>query len=310
MKVLITGGSGLIGCAVIAEFLRKGIDDITVLTRDKKSAALKIKKSFNGDNFSCAPLSFITSLAEVELSNDMVVINLAGEPIADKRWSEQQKQAICQSRWQITEQLASKIAHAEYKPVAFISGSAIGMYGRQTLADIDESFQQFYQEFSHEICQKWEQLAFSVSDHTRVVTLRTGIVLAKEGGALAKMWLPFKLGVGGKIASGEQGMSWIHIDDMVGAIMHIIDCQPLSGAINLTAPSPVSNVHFSQALAKQLKRPCLFTTPEIVLRLIFGEMADLLVYGQFVLPKKLLTTGYQFKHATLEEALASIFYKA
>lgn len=305
MKLLITGGTGLIGRALIAHFLQNGERDITVLTRDKNAAAKHMADKVSGIDLSC--LTFVEHLDDFQLCSNTVVINLAGEPIADKRWTTTQKQRICQSRWQITEMLADHISQSEQKPAVFISGSAIGIYGRQGQTPIDESFRQYYPEFSHQICQKWEQIALALAQQTRVVTLRTGIVLAKEGGALAKMILPFKLGLGGKVASGEQGMSWIHIDDMVAAICHIIITPSLTGAVNLTAPQPVSNLAFSQAFAKQLARPCLLTTPEFFLRIAFGELADLLIYGQFVMPKKLDQSGYTFTYRDIDKAFASLY---
>ncbi|MFQ3288767.1 MAG: hypothetical protein ACI93V_000987, partial [Alteromonadaceae bacterium] len=165
----------------------------------------------------------------------------------------------------------------------------------------------FNQEFTHDICKKWEAIALEASsEKTRVAILRTGIVLATNSGALAKMLPPFKLGLGGPISQGEQIMSWIHYQDMVAAILHIEKSKELNGPINLTAPFAVSNHHFSQALSSQLKRPCFFTTPTLLLKLLFGEMADLLLYGQNVVPTKLLDSGYSFKYPTIEAALTDL----
>jgi hypothetical protein len=166
-----------------------------------------------------------------------------------------------------------------------------------------------HKEFTHDVCKQWEKIASQAqSDKTRVVLLRTGIVLARvtDGGALAKMYLPFKLGLGGKVSTGEQMMSWIHIEDMVNAILFIIENDNLNGAINMTAPTPVSNAVFSKALAKQLHRPCIFTTPAWVFKLLLGEMSDLLIYGQNVVPAKLLSVGFAFKHKTVNDALANL----
>jgi len=296
MNYLITGGTGLIGKALIAALSQNNID-ITVLTRNPKQA-----KTLLGDH-----LHFIDTLTGKDIENKDVVINLAGEPIADKRWTNSQKNKICQSRWQITQQLVELIKQAEVPPSLFISGSAIGIYGRQDNKEVNESYKDFNKEFTHDICQKWEAIALSASsEKTRVAILRTGIVLAKNSGALAKMLPPFKLGLGGPISHGKQVMSWIHYQDMIAAILHIEKHKELNGPINLTAPFPVSNDIFSRTLASQLKRPCFFTTPECLLKILFGEMADLLIYGQNVVPTKLLDSGYNFKYPTIQDALSEL----
>jgi uncharacterized protein (TIGR01777 family) len=188
-----------------------------------------------------------------------------------------------------------------------ISGSAIGIYGRQNDKPIDEDFSDFHQEFTHVVCAKWEENALAaISAKTRVAILRTGIVLDRKSGALAKMILPFKLGVGGKISHGGQFMSWIHLEDMVSAIIYIIGNNNLSGPINMTSPNAATNETFSKALAKSLHRPCILMTPAPLLKLIFGEMAELLLFGQNVVPQKLLNNGFTFKHNDIESALTDL----
>jgi hypothetical protein len=296
MNYLITGGTGLIGKALLATLSQDNVA-ITVLTRNPKQA-----KTLLGDH-----LHFIERLTSKDIENKDVVINLAGEPIADKRWTNAQKNKICQSRWHITQQLVELIKQADVPPSLFISGSAIGMYGRQGNKEINESYKDFNQEFTHDICQKWEAIALSASsEKTRVAILRTGIVLAANSGALAKMLPPFKLGLGGPISHGEQVMSWIHYQDMIAAILHIKEHKDLSGPINLTAPFAVSNHKFSQTLSSQLKRPGFFTTPAWLLKILFGEMADLLLYGQNVVPTKLINSGYHFKYPTIKDALSDL----
>jgi uncharacterized protein (TIGR01777 family) len=246
----------------------------------------------------------IDSLSKEAIENCDVVINLAGEAIADKRWTRSQKVKICQSRWQLTHQLTDLINQADAPPSLFISGSAIGIYGSQNEQPIDEKFTDFHEEFTHTVCHQWEQEALSASSNkTRVALLRTGIVLAKNGGAIGKMLLPFKLGLGGMIGNGKQVMSWIHIDDMVEAILHIKDNIDIEGPVNLTAPNAVSNHVFSGALAKQLNRPCLLTTPKWVLKILLGEMSELLINGQNIVPAKLVSSKFTFKHPTIEQAL-------
>lgn len=296
MNILITGGSGLIGQHLIGSLIQTK-NHITVLTRDTVKSAQKLPIGVN----------LIESLSQKNIDNHEVVINLAGEPIAEKRWSKTQKQKICHSRWQITTQLAELIKNANTPPKVFISGSAIGIYGRQGNEKIDESYTNYHQEFTHDVCKKWEQVALeAASAKTRVALLRTGIVLDTHGGALAKMLLPFKLGIGGKIASGQQFMSWIHIEDMVAAILHIMNTQTLAGAINITSEHAVSNQEFAKTLARTLHRPSVFTTPSFILKALFGEMADLLLFGQNVIPQKLVNTGFTFKYPTLDAALNNL----
>ena len=294
MKILITGGTGLIGRALIKK-LNAELDDyyLTVLTRDKLNAK---------DNLPY-PLNLETELDEIDVSEYSAIINLAGEPIVDKRWSSTQKQTICDSRWRITEQLVNKInteCSAE-RPIRFISGSAVGYYGRQDTQVITEEFKKPFPEFSHVLCQRWEDIA-SQATRANVCLLRTGIVLSTEGGALKKMLLPFNLGLGGKVASGEQYMPWIHIDDMINAIVYLLKHPVLNGPYNLTAPEPVPNQEFCNTLARVLHRPCLFPMPEFVLNILFGEMSDLLVYGQNVKPQKLLDAGFKFQYPDLQGA--------
>lgn len=295
MNILITGGTGLIGSALIDEFVDE--HNISVLTRQYSSIPPNNK------------VSYIHDLNDIDFSNLDVVINLAGEPIVNKRWSDRQKDILCNSRWDITQALVDHIdAVRDKKKIRFISGSAVGFYGRQYNMPISEDHEHTYPEFSHMLCQRWEQIAQS-SKATNPVILRTGIVLSHKGGALSKMLLPFKLGLGGPVASGEQIMPWIHIDDMVGAIKFIMEHDTLQGPLNLTAPSPVSNKKFSKTLARCLRRPCLFPMPEFVLRLAMGEMADLLVYGQNAVPSALQAAGYQFKYTSIEPAMTDIVSK-
>jgi uncharacterized protein (TIGR01777 family) len=296
MNYLITGGTGLIGQALIKSLSEKD-NEITVLTRNIKAANLVLKDD----------VRFIDELLLTDIENIDIVINLAGEPIADKRWSVQQKNKICDSRWDLTEKIAHLISIADNPPSLFISGSAIGIYGRQDNTPINEGYSRYHKEFTYDVCSKWEQIALDASSNeTRVVILRTGIVLDKKSGALAKMLLPFKLGIGGKIGNGEQFMSWIHLQDMVSAILHIIDIKTLNGPINITSPNAVTNKKFSKTLSTVLSRPCLFVTPSPLLKLIFGEMADLLLFGQNVTPEKLINSGFRFKHAELEHALKDL----
>jgi len=297
MNILITGGSGLIGQALIQHL---NTERIIVLTRSTDKTAKLLP-----DN-----IELVTTLDDVNFNDLDVVVNLAGEAIVDKRWTSKQKDIICQSRWQITQSLVDKVQQAIKPPHSFISGSAIGFYGRQGALSIDESYQDIHEEFSHHVCQKWEAIAQQAqSEATRVCLIRTGIVLANNGGALQKMLPPFALGLGGPIASGEQFMSWIHIDDMVAVLLAAIYQTDISGPINATAPMPVSNQEFSKTLSKVLNRPCIFRVPAFVLKILMGESADLVLYGQNVLPAKLLNHQFKFQYPTLQSALKQLLIK-
>ena len=315
MKILITGGTGLIGRAFIEHKLglnRADVEtsadacDIIVFSRNKQKAEATLPNQ----------VKVIDSLADIHFSTLDVIINLAGEPIVNKRWTDKQKHILCQSRWQLTEQLVNKInkecnnsdhsaESISTSPIRFISGSAVGVYGRQPTGLVTETHNSPFPEFAHKLCQQWEDIALQAKP-ANVALLRTGIVLSSKGGALEKMRLPFKLGLGGKVASGEQFMPWIHIDDMVRGIDYLIAHPVLNGPFNLTAPHPVTNKQFSQTYAQVLRRPCVFPMPEFVLRLAMGEMADLLIYGQNAIPESLVKAGFRFDYEHLDKALQNV----
>ena len=291
MKILITGGSGLIGSNLIP-ILRPC--DVAVYTRNVAMAEQILGHRVH----------FLSSLSHLDnLDEYDVVINLAGEPIVAKKWTLEQKRKIEQSRWLITEEIVRLINAGDNPPELLISGSAIGFYGRQQDQIIDEDFSSPHDEFSHQLCERWEFLAKQAqSDKTRVCILRTGVVITKRGGALQKMLLPFKLGLGGPIGDGNQFMSWIHLEDMLRGIAHLIANKSCEGVYNFTAPNPVTNEVFSQELASALSRPCLFRVPEFVLRVMMGEMADLVIHGQKVVPKRLQESGYKFIYPEISQA--------
>jgi uncharacterized protein (TIGR01777 family) len=292
MKILVTGGTGLIGRHFISAFNHKY--QFTVLTRNTQKAQLYLPKN----------IEFIEQLPEQNYFD--VIINLAGEPIVDKRWSRAQKENICQSRWKITEKIVDMIARATDKPSCLISGSAIGYYGETGAVSRHEDAKVTHSDFAHSLCQKWEELALKANEHCRVVLLRTGVVLANDGGALEKMRLPFSLGLGGKLGNGQQYMSWIHIDDMIHAIHFSVQIECIEGAINCTSPKAITNEVFTKALGKEVNRPTWFSVPAFMLNIVMGQGAELLLTSQNIYPQKLLSHGFHFNHGDIEHALADL----
>lgn len=294
MNILITGGTGFIGSALCSRLLEEN-NKIVVLSRHPE----KIK----------SPIKAIADLNDLK-DRDIfdVVVNLAGEPIANKRWSDKQKQQIFSSRIDITEKLISYFEKLENKPKLLISGSAIGYYGIDKTDNIIEEKEKGDNSFSSELCQKWEAVALKAEKlGVRTCLLRTGIVLGKNGGALSKMLLPFKMCLGGRIGHGKQWMSWIHIDDLVGIILYCINHDNLKGAVNGTSPNPVTNQVFTKTLGMTVKRPTIFPMPVIIVKLLMGKMGEeLLLAGKKIVPKKALDAGYTFKYKTLEEALINV----
>ncbi len=292
LRFLITGGTGFIGTKLTEELSKMG-HALTILTRKTNLGATKNIHYINqiGKNFDYD-----------------VVINLCGEPISC-RWSPSKKQKIYGSRIDVTKDLAERILRSKTPPKLFISGSAIGYYGTSEVEIFDENSQPTNQNlFSQKLCFEWEREAQKADKKTRIILLRTGVVLGAKGGIIKKMLLPFKWFLGGKIGSGKQSISWIHIDDAVATILHLVNHQDASGAFNLTSPQPASNLQFSQNLAKAIGRPCLFTIPALSMKIIYGEMAEeLLLNGQKVYPKALLNSGYRFKFTELKSAIEDCF---
>lgn len=300
MNIFITGGTGLIGSQLIADLLIEG-HTVTALSRNIEKARNLLGSRVNY----CDSLNKLTSLDGYD-----AIINLAGEPIAGKRWTEAQKQHLCQSRWLITQKLAQLIKAGENPPQVFISGSAIGYYGNKKDIIVTEDTEP-HDEFTHKLCKSWEAFAMEAkSDKTRVCLLRTGIVLSSKGGMLSKILPVFKWGLGGIIGNGKQYISWIHIKDATGIIKHLLSAERGTGAVNMTAPTPVTNKEFSKALANVLKRPCIFKVPAIIISLFMGEASTLLLDGQRAVPQKLKLSGYLFKYKNITDALEDIFQKS
>jgi uncharacterized protein (TIGR01777 family) len=296
-RLLITGGSGFIGSRLVPVLLGEGYD-VTVLTRDPD-------KTVQHFNYSVTTLGQPDMLDDVEAFD--IVINLAGQGITDKRWSQAIKKQIWDSRINTTKNLISYLQSASKKPELLISGSAIGYYGIQGDESLDEQAHGDAS-FSSKLCVAWEgEAQHAVTLGIRTCFLRTGIVLGKNGGALSKMLPAFKMYLGGPMGSGKQWMSWVHMDDLVGIILHAINDMDINGSINATAPNPVTNKVFSSTLGRVLKKPAFLPMPAFVLKLMLGEMAEeLLLSGQRVIPKKMLDAGYVFQYAELENALRDV----
>jgi uncharacterized protein (TIGR01777 family) len=291
---LVTGGTGFIGKRLVQRLTERG-DEVTVVTRDSQKAKLAFPKKVT-----CISLEQVANLVNPVTG----VINLAGAPIADKRWSDHRKSVLRDSRIQLTKSLISHLNTAGQKPDVFVSGSAIGFYGpRKDLTPLDES-SEVVSGFQHQLCADWEAEALKAKTllGSRVCRIRTGVVLG-DGGALAKMKLPFQLGLGGPMGSGNQAFSWIHLEDEVGIILFLLDQAGLEGAFNMTAPQPVTNEVFSKTLSQTLNRPCVMRVPAFAMELLLGEASELILKGQFVVPKAATEAGYVFQYPDLSSAL-------
>lgn len=293
--IAVTGASGFIGRALTQHLRQQGLR-VRPMLRPGKDAPDGIRWD------PAAGTVEVEALAEVD-----VLVHLAGESIASGRWTAAKKRELKQSRLRSTELLARTLAGMKKRPSVWVSGSAVGFYGDRGEEPLDET-SAAGSDFLAELTQAWEDATGPASDAgVRVVHARTGIVLDPSGGALAKMMLPFKFGVGGKIGSGRQYMSWIALEDEVRALEHLMTHTELSGPVNLVAPAPVTNAELTRALAAALHRPAFMPLPAFAARAAFGEMADTaLLAGARVLPKRLLATGFQFAHPDLSMFLTSI----
>lgn len=298
MHYLISGGTGFIGRALAKDLLKDG-HQVTVLSRTPHSVAKKVSAAVHA--------VCLDDLHHLDTQIDGV-INLAGEPIVDKRWSDARKQLLRDSRIAFTQQLISRLAEIGASTDVFVSGSAIGYYGSHSDGMPLGEEGAVTAGFTHALCRDWEKAAQQAEQTlgARVCMLRTGVVLGSEGGALGKMLLPFRLGLGGRVGSGTQWMSWIHLQDQVAIIRYLLGHETLSGAFNATAPGAVTNAVFSETLGKVLRRPAILPVPAFMMQLMLGEASELLLEGQRVYPTRLLEAGFRFKHPDLEGALAAV----
>ena len=296
MRILFTGGTGFIG----TELQHK-------LLADKHQLIMLTRKPEQFASHPAEAIAAISSLDELA-NNDQfdAIINLAGEAIATQRWSPKRKEILLNSRLDTTQALLDFIARTEHKPGCLINASAVGFYGDQGDAEVDESTLP-NPDFGHRLCASWEALAQQAEQHgVRVCIVRIGLVVGADGGFLQRLLFPFKLGLGGPIGNGRQWMSWVHLDDLTELMLWLLRNHKTQGIYNGVAPTPVINNEFTRILANCLHRPAFLPVPATVLRLALGEMAGLLLTGQRVLPRHALDQGFQFRFSQLEDALLDI----
>jgi len=298
MRLLITGGTGFVGRRLVERALAAD-HEVMVVSRDPERAARKLPASVRiGDD-----------ATDFAAARPEAIVNLAGEPIADRRWSDPQKTRLVESRRHATRDvvaLCEQLAQRDQAPRVLVSGSAMGFYGDQGDNEVTEQTLP-HDEFAHRLCQAWEKEALKAEAFgVRVACLRTGLVLDAGGGTLAKMMPAFKLGVGGRLGDGRQYMPWIHREDLVGAIEFLLEDPTLDGPFNGSAPQPVTNAEFTRAMGRQLHRPTLLRVPAPLLKLGLGEMSRLLLTGACMRPVRLQQAGFTFRYPTLDEALAAI----
>ncbi|TVS13218.1 MAG: TIGR01777 family protein [Wenzhouxiangella sp.] len=296
MKVLVTGGSGFVGqrlCQALVE-----ADHIPlVVSRAPDKARSRLPEQ----------ALVRQSVADFADQSPSAIVNLAGEPIAEGRWTEKKKKELLQSRIEITRDVVKLCEQLETPPAVLVSASAVGYYGDQGSRDVTEQTTP-HDEFGHRLCRAWEAEAVKAESFgVRVAILRIGLVLDAGGGMLAKTTPVFKLGLGGKLGDGKQYMPWVHREDIVGMIMFLLEREDLSGPFNASAPNPVTNAEFTRALGRALNRPAILPAPAPALKLAFGEMSRLLLTGAKMLPRRFEEAGFRFRYERLDEALAAIF---
>ncbi|MGZ8162923.1 MAG: TIGR01777 family oxidoreductase [Methylobacter sp.] len=293
MKILITGGTGFIGSALTRSLLEQS-HEVCVLSRNPDSVTKHCGSGVNA----------LGNLQQIKVADSYdIVINLAGAPIFGARWTEARKKAIRDSRIGLTEELVACMARMTVKPKLLISGSAIGYYGDQGDTVLTEQ-SAAVNDFSQNLCADWEAAAKKAEQFgVRVCLIRTGLVIGHGGGLLQRMLLPFRLGLAGRLGNGKQWMSWIHRQDWIRIAHTMITDSSMQGAYNATAPNPVTNSEFTDTLAHSLKRPALFPVPDWLLEILLGEMSQLILGSQRVIPERLLAQGFTFQYNNLADAL-------
>jgi uncharacterized protein (TIGR01777 family) len=293
MQVLITGGSGFIGQALCPALLAEGWQ-VTVVSRDTRAAARKLPAA-------------VRVLADIEGAGGAdAVINLAGAPLAGRRWNDDYKQTLRESRLRTTEELMAWMESLTVRPAVLVSGSAIGYYGPSDDTPLAETAPAGG-DFSAQLTVDWEAAALPARElGVRTVLLRTGVVLGPGGGALQQLLTPYRMGLGGPIGDGEQWFSWIHLDDIVRLIIWLLGESTVDGPINGTAPEPLRQKDFATALGRALHRPAIIPTPGFALKAAFGEMGQMLIDGQRVIPARAQGQGFQFLYPDIDSALVQV----
>ena len=296
MHILLTGGTGLIGRGLCRHWLAQG-HQLTVWSRSPQQVSTLCGAEVRG-------IGRLEELGEEPLD---AVVNLAGAPIADRPWTRKRKTLLWASRISLTEQLLAWLGQRGQKPRVLLSGSAVGWYGDGGERELLEDNPQVTDDFAAQLCGAWEETALRAeAQGIRVVLVRTGLVLASDGGLLKRLLLPFKLGLGGPLGDGRQWMPWIHLEDEIGLIDFLLHQQQAAGPYNACAPEPVRNADFARALGRALHRPAILPAPAFVLRATLGELAGLLLGGQRALPARLGEAGYQFRFTDLDAALEDL----
>ncbi|PAU85664.1 TIGR01777 family protein [Pseudomonas sp. WN033] len=299
MHIMITGGTGLIGRALCQRLLADG-HQVSVWSRRADQVGTLCGAQVHG----------VASLAQLDGEHLDAVVNLAGAPIADRPWTAKRKAELWASRVTLTEQLVAWLGERTQKPEVLLSGSAVGWYGDGGDQPLTED-SPAHPEYTHMLCDAWESAARRATAYgVRVCLLRTGLVLAADGGFLKRLLLPFKLGLGGALGSGRQYIPWVHRDDLVELIMFLLINPECRGVFNGSAPHPVTNREFARSLGRALKRPAFMPLPAPVLKLGLGEMSRLLLTGQNALPKRAQEQGFDFRYQYLDEALTDILHSS
>ncbi len=306
MKIVIAGGTGFLGRPLSSALLQDG-HEVVVLTRGPTgSSRTPAGVPAGARTVPWNPIGELGPWAG-EIDGAQALINLAGESIAGKRWNDLQKQRILDSRIHATRSLVAAVRASVMPPATFVSGSAVGYYGPLGAEEVSEEHPAG-SDFLARVCERWEAEAMRADDRTRVVCIRTGLALERDGGALPQMLPPFRFGVGGPVGSGKQYWPWIHRDDWIGLVRWMMATPAVRGAVNGTAPHPVTNAAFARALGRVLRRPAFMPAPGFALKLLLGEMADaLLLSGQNAVPARAERGGFEFRYARIDDALAMIF---
>jgi hypothetical protein len=293
MRILITGGTGFIGQALCPRLAAAG-HEVVILTRQSAPALPR------------GAASAVTQIDTLDAGDFGAVINLAGAPIGDARWTESRKRLLLESRVGTTARVVEWMRRAARPPAVLVSGSAVGYYGEQGDRPVTEDTPPT-PGFTHDLCAAWEAEADKATKFgVRVCRMRIGVVLDRDGGALAKMLPAFRLGAGGRLASGTHYFPWIHREDIAAICQWLLEKRESRGAYNAGSPNPVTNAEFTRALGRALGRPTVLPMPQAALRLLFGEMSELLLVSDRMLPKRLLEEGFVFRYPDLAGALGAI----